>query len=259
MPYWGGLDGQPMGIEHDFASGIAAELEVGIRYQGYDTIEALLDGVKSGQADLAIGFGKTQQREGEFLFSEPLYENVRVIWLRDKELAEQPFENLKWVCIQGTSYCELIMERGYKNILMARNYSSSVEMIRQGVADATITNYVSLNAFLSKNRISSGQVIFDEKLGTQVNRVLINTDEPLLLSAINKVIKADKLGLTQNKLNSLDVYFLNDQENLKLLRDENHNTAVKYTLHDDTFPLSYWDDKEKKYKGYVHDLLERIS
>ncbi|HGF7156126.1 TPA: transporter substrate-binding domain-containing protein, partial [Vibrio mimicus] len=152
MPYWGGLDGQPMGIEHDFASGIAAELEVGIRYQGYDTIEALLDGVKSGQADLAIGFGKTQQREGEFLFSEPLYENVRVIWLRDKELAEQPFENLKWVCIQGTSYCELIMERGYKNILMARNYSSSVEMIRQGVADATITNYVSLNAFLSKNR-----------------------------------------------------------------------------------------------------------
>ncbi|ENM5935082.1 transporter substrate-binding domain-containing protein [Vibrio mimicus] len=259
MPYWGGLDGQPMGIEHDFASGIAAELEVGIRYQGYDTIEALLDGVKSGQADLAIGFGKTQQREGEFLFSEPLYENVRVIWLRDKELAEQPFENLKWVCIQGTSYCELIMERGYKNILMARNYSSSVEMIRQGVADATITNYVSLNAFLSKNRISSGQVIFDEKLGTQVNRVLINTDEPLLLSAINKVINADKVGLTQNKLNSLDVYFLNDQENLNLLRDENHNTAVKYTLHDDTFPLSYWDDKEKKYKGYVHDLLERIS
>ncbi|MFG0606947.1 ATP-binding protein [Vibrio mimicus] len=259
MPYWGGLNGQPMGIEHDFATGIAAELGVGIRYQGYDTIEALLNGVKSGQADIAIGFGKTEQREGDFLFSEPLYENVRVIWLRDKELAKQPFENLKWACIQGTSYCELIMGRGYKNVLMARNYGSSVEMIRQGIADATITNYVSLNSFLSKNRISSGQVIFDEKLGTQVNRVLINTQEPIVLSAINKVIKADRLGLTQNKLNSLDVYFLSDQENLKLLRDENQNTVVKYTLHDDVFPISYWDEEENKYKGYVHDLLERIS
>ncbi|RBM51139.1 hypothetical protein DLR65_05000 [Vibrio tarriae] len=259
MPYWGGLDGLPMGIEHDFATGIATELGVEIRYQGYDTIEALLDGVKSGQADMVIGFGKTEQREGDFLFSEPLYENVRVIWLREKDLAKQPFENLKWACIQGTSYCDLIMERGYKNLLMARNYSSSVEMIRQGIADATITNYVSLNSFLSKNRISSGQVVFDEKLGTQINRVLINIREPILLSAINKVIKADRLGLTQNKLNSLDVYFLNDQENLKLLRNENANKVVKYTINDNAFPLSYWDDKEKRYKGYVHDLLERID
>ncbi|WP_240182311.1 transporter substrate-binding domain-containing protein, partial [Vibrio cholerae] len=40
---------------------------------------------------------------------------------------------------------------------------------------------------------------------------------------------------------------------------ENVNPVVRYTIQDDLFPMSYWDEKEKKYKGYVHDLLERIS
>ncbi|KQB08975.1 hybrid sensor histidine kinase/response regulator [Vibrio metoecus] len=259
MPYWGGIAQDPMGIEHDFASGIAKELGISLHYRGFDTIEDLLNAVKVGKADMAIGFGQTPSREGKFLFSEPLYENVRVIWLRDKAMEDQPFERLKWACIQGTSYCEVLKSRGYPNILMARNYNSSVEMVRQGVADATITNYVSLNHYLSKNRLSLGKVIFDPKLGTQTNRILINTHHPLLLSSINKVLLADKNNLTKNKLNSADVYFLNDQANLKILRNENVNPVVRYTIQDDFFPISYWDDREGKYKGYVHDLLERIS
>ncbi|MCR9388653.1 hybrid sensor histidine kinase/response regulator [Vibrio metoecus] len=259
MPYWGGIAQDPMGIEHDFASGIAKELGISLHYRGFDTIEDLLNAVKVGKADMAIGFGQTPSREGKFLFSEPLYENVRVIWLRDKAMEDQPFERLKWVCIQGTSYCEVLKSRGYPNILMARNYNSSAEMVRQGVADATITNYVSLNHFLSKNRLSLGKVIFDPSLGTQTNRILINTHHPLLLSSINKVLLADKNGLTKNKLNSADVYFLNDQANLKILRNENVNPVVRYTIQDDFFPISYWDDREGKYKGYIHDLLERIS
>ncbi|ENM3735591.1 transporter substrate-binding domain-containing protein [Vibrio cholerae] len=259
MPYWGGTGQDPIGIEHDFASGIAKELGINIEYKGFDTIEALLNAVSMGKADMAIGFGQTLAREGKFLFSKPLYENVRVIWLRDKAMEEKPFASLKWVCIQGTSYCEILKDRGYPNIIMARNYSSSVEMIRQGIADATVTNYVSLNHYLSQKRLALGKVIFDPDLGVQTNRILINNNEPLLLSAINKVIDADKQGLTENKLNSADVYFLNDQANLNILRNENVNPVVLYTVQDDLFPISYWDEKEKKYKGYVHDLLERIS
>lgn len=259
MPYWGGTGQEPIGIEHDFASGIAKELGINIEYKGFDTIEALLNAVSTGKADMAIGFGQTLAREGKFLFSQPLYENVRVIWLRDKAMEEKPFASLKWVCIQGTSYCEILKDRGYPNIIMSRNYSSAVEMVRQGIADATVTNYVSLNHYLSQKRLALGKVIFDPDLGVQTNRILINNNEPLLLSAINKVIDADKQGLTENKLNSADVYFLNDQANLNILRNENVNPVVRYTVQDDLFPISYWDENEKKYKGYVHDLLERIS
>ncbi|ENM3953438.1 ATP-binding protein [Vibrio cholerae] len=259
MPYWGGTGQEPIGIEHDFASGIAKELGINIEYKGFDTIEALLNAVSLGKADMAIGFGQTLAREGKFLFSKPLYENVRVIWLRDKAMEEKPFASLKWVCIQGSSYCEILKDRGYPNIIMARNYSSSVEMIRQGVADATITNYVSLKHYLSKNRLSLGKVVFDPALGTQTNRVLINFNEKLLLSSVDKVIDADNKGLTKNKLNSSDVYFLNDQANLKILQNESDIKTVKYTIQDDLFPISYWDEKEGKYKGYIHDLLGKIS
>lgn len=79
MPYWGGTGQEPIGIEHDFASGIAKELGINIEYKGFDTIEALLNAVSTGKADMAIGFGQTLAREGKFLFSKPLYENVRVI------------------------------------------------------------------------------------------------------------------------------------------------------------------------------------
>ncbi len=259
MPYWGGSVQDPIGIEHDFASGLAQELGVAIDYKEFDSVEALLEAVNMGKADMVIGFAHTPDREGKFLFSDPLYENLLVIWLRDKNMAEKPLESLRWVCIQATSYCEMLKTRGYPNTIIAPNYTSSVEMIRQGVADATITNYVSLNHFLSQNRFALGKVIFDLDLGSQINRVLINLNEPLLLSAINKVIEADKNGLTKNKLNSSDIYFLNDQASLGILRNENVDTVVRYTLQDDFFPISYFDEKNQKYKGYVHDLLERMS
>ncbi|MGL6027835.1 MAG: transporter substrate-binding domain-containing protein, partial [Vibrio sp.] len=259
MPYWGGTVQDPIGIEHDFASGLAQELGVAIDYKEFDSVEALLEAVNMGKADMVIGFAHTPDREGKFLFSDPLYENLLVIWLRDKNMAEKPLESLRWVCIQATSYCEMLKTRGYPNTIIAPNYTSSVEMIRQGVADATITNYVSLNHFLSQNRFALGKVIFDLDLGSQINRVLINPNEPLLLSAINKVIEADKNELTKNKLNSSDIYFLNDQENLKILRNNTVSSTVRYTVHDDFFPISYWDDKERKYKGYIHDIIERME
>lgn len=249
MPYWGGSVQDPIGIEHDFASGLAQELGVAIDYKEFDSVEALLNAVNMGDADMAIGFAHTLEREGKFLFSDLLYENLLVIWLRDKNMAEKPLASLRWVCIQATSYCEMLKTRGYPNTVIAPNYTSSVEMIRQGVADATITNYVSLNHFLSQNRFALGKVIFDLDLGSQINRVLINPNEPLLLSAINKVIDADKNGLTKNKLKSADIYFLNDQASLDILRSENINTVVRYTLQDDFFPMSYFDEKNKNIKA----------
>lgn len=259
MPYWGGTGQEPIGIEHDFASGIAKELGINIEYKGFDTIEALLNAVSTGKADMAIGFGQTLAREEKFLFSKPLYENVRVIWLRDKKMKDKHFHSLKWVCIKSTSYCEILKERGYPNIIMAIDENTAMEMVRQRVADATITNYVSLNYTLSQKSLHLGAVVFDKDLGVQINRVLINNNESLLHSAINKVLSADKKGLTDNRIKSNDIYFLNDQFNLLLLNELDRDKVIRYSIQDDLFPLSFWDEDDNKYKGYIHDLLERIS
>jgi len=71
-----------------------------IRYQGYDSIHEMLLGLKNKEVDMVIGFGKTPSRANDFLFSLPLYKNVRVIWLRDKALELEPLESLKWVLLE---------------------------------------------------------------------------------------------------------------------------------------------------------------
>ncbi len=80
MPYWGGTGQEPIGIEHDFASGIAKELGVNIEYKGFDTIEALLNAVSTGKADMAIGFGQTPLRVKESSYFLSLYMRMYVLF-----------------------------------------------------------------------------------------------------------------------------------------------------------------------------------
>ncbi|KFK56810.1 hybrid sensor histidine kinase/response regulator [Vibrio vulnificus] len=258
LPYWGGLELAPQGIHHDYAMSFARELGIQIRYQGYDSIHEMLLGLKNKEVDMVIGFGKTPSRANDFLFSLPLYKNVRVIWLRDKALELEPLESLKWVCVEKTSYCEVLAERGYRNIITARNYQAAAQMILQGLADATISNYVSLSHFLSEKEVSQGKVLFDKSLGTQINRVLFNKEQRKLKSIIDKVILAEQRGLTRSRIHSKDIYFLNDQASLRLLFDEGREQVIRYTIEEETFPLSY-RDRDGKVKGYVHDILDRIS
>lgn len=258
LPYWGGADQMPQGIHHDYAMSFVRELGLQVHYQGYDSIRELLQGVREGEVDMTIGFGITPEREGNYLFSMPLYENVRVIWLREAPLEHVPLSALKWVCIEKTSYCELLRQRGYQHIVTAKNYRAGAEMILQGVADATISNYVSLSHFLSEKQITQGKVIFEPSLGTQVNGALFNKEQTRLQSIIDKVIAAEKAGLTHNRIHSQDIYFLNDQASLKMVFAEGRDRVFRYTIEEETFPLSYRDE-HGELKGYIHDLLNRIS
>ncbi|HAS6346874.1 transporter substrate-binding domain-containing protein [Vibrio sp. IRLE0018] len=258
LPYWGGMGLAPQGIHHDYAMSFARELGVQIEYQGYDSIRQLLQGVKEGEVEMVIGFGKTPERANDYLFSSPLYKNVRVIWLRDQQLKNEPLNSLKWVCVEKTSYCEVLSQRGYQNIMTAQNYRAAAQMILQGLADATISNYVSLSHYLSEKKVTQGKVIFDKSLGTQINRVLFTKDKTQLKSIIDKLILAEERGLTRGRIHSKDIYFLNDQASLRLLFEEGREQVIRYTIEEETFPLSYRDG-DGEVKGYVHDLLNRIS
>ncbi|PNG62072.1 hypothetical protein, partial [Vibrio vulnificus] len=62
----------------------------------------------------------------------------------------------------------------------------------------------------------------------------------------------------RSRIHSKDIYFLNDQASLRLLFDEGREQVIRYTIEEETFPLSY-RDRDGKVKGYVHDILDRIS
>ncbi|OEE50902.1 ATP-binding protein [Vibrio anguillarum] len=258
LPYWGGIE-NTIGIQHDYAVGIGKELDVKIEYRSYQSITDLVTAVHDGDVDFAIGFSKTKEREKNILFSLPLYNNLRVIWLRDKKLNQQDMNHLKWVCVQGSSYCETLEQSHYPHILLAQSFLESAEMMKQGLADATITNYISLNHYISPNSGYDGEIIADGRLGVEINRIILPMGNNELKSIFDKLILAEATGNTANKIDSTNIYFLNNKDSLKLLSQENSNQIVRYTIEEDIYPLSYCDEGDNQVKGYVHDLLKLIE
>ncbi|WP_420911069.1 ATP-binding protein [Vibrio aestuarianus] len=258
LPYWGGFEGELTGIHHDYAVAIGRELNIPIFYRGYPDVFSLLEGARKGEVDIVIGFGKTPEREKDFIFTEPLYENVRIIWLKDESLLNKPLESLTWSCVKNTSYCKLLEEYGYANIIAAQSYGDSIEIIRNGEADATVSNLISLNYYLSHHDIHEGKVVYDDFLGVQKNGILLSKNNGKLKEILDAVIAANSRGETSSNINSENSYFLNDQENLKLLAKENSNRIIKYTLEEDMYPMSYINNKGQ-IDGYIHELLSLLE
>ncbi|ASU21901.1 VieS [Vibrio qinghaiensis] len=258
LPYWGGIENKT-GIQHDYAVGIEKDLGIKIEYRSYQSITTLITAVHNGDVDFAIGFSKTEEREKNLLFTLPLYDNLRVIWLRDKKLKQQDINNLKWVCVQGSAYCDILEQSHYPHILLAQSFLESAEMIKQGLADATITNYISLNHYISPNSGFDGDIISDGRLGIERNRIILPIINDQLKNIFDKLILAEATGNTDNKIDSTNIYFLNNQDSLELLSQENGNQIVRYTIEEDIYPLSYCDEGDNQVKGYVHDLLKLIE
>lgn len=71
------------------------DLHVGAEYVPYKSLNTLFDGLESGEIDLTVGFVATQKRAQRFLYSQPIFNTLRLIWLRDDSLADKPLDELK--------------------------------------------------------------------------------------------------------------------------------------------------------------------
>ena len=88
--------------------------EADLEYRVYDSLDELLDALKTGDIDFAVGLNKTAQRKKHFLFSTPFMEAPRGI-VANQSIANDALKNLaslRWVCITGSSHCEYLVENG---------------------------------------------------------------------------------------------------------------------------------------------------
>lgn len=83
-------------------------------------------------------------------------------------------QSLTWSCVKNTSYCGLLEEYGYTNIIVVQSYADSIEIIRKGDADATMSDFISLNYYLNQSDIHEGKIVYDDFLGGQKNRILLS-------------------------------------------------------------------------------------
>ncbi|WP_440997032.1 membrane-bound lytic murein transglycosylase MltF [Arhodomonas sp. SL1] len=108
--YYIGRDGEPTGPEHDLARAFAEALGVAVEFRVAPTVDAVIDGLRHGEADLAAaGLTITAERREAFLFGPP-YQPVtqQVVCRRDNVQPESvaELEDLEIVVIASSSYVE---------------------------------------------------------------------------------------------------------------------------------------------------------
>ncbi|MGR5159893.1 ATP-binding protein [Vibrio owensii] len=258
--YWGGSTKLPQGLVHDIAMLMETKLGVEIEYVAFDTITDIEQAIEDGRVDLAIGYIKSQQREKNYLFSIPLYEEAIVGWVSPEKADIDNVSELTWACLKGHSQCSRLRELHFDKIVETDNYSAFYEKLNSGETDALIATYNAFLHYFEKNDIKNQRLLFDKRFGIVPTRIMVNKKAHTLKSDLDEFI----LSIKQNaEYDIFDKIYKkhNPQERLysKWNESKHNEILIKYTIPDDLFPYSYIDEDTGQYKGYVHDLFEHIS
>lgn len=258
MPYWGGIEKQPEGINHDYAVNIAQELGLTLEYVPYNSTPDLHTGWKKEEFDLAIGVIETQERSNHFLFSQSLHHDIPMFWFRDKSLSSIDPTHLHWGCIKHTYQCEQLKKRGYPNLVFADSRLQLGDMVKQNIVSAVLTTQLEAYYFFSTYKFNFGHLTYVPDVPVTAVKIAITKSKPQLHALIDKVITADKAGMTSKPLHSSNSQLLRNQANISLWQTQQDNQTIRYTIEENMFPLSYLNEKGE-IDGYVHALMERIG
>lgn len=258
MPYWRWNDKNPEGINHDYATKIALELGLTLEYVSYNSVSELHSGLEEEEFDIALGVIETPKQSQRFLFSKPLHLDIPMFWFRDKSLSFIDPSFLHWGCIKHTYQCEFLKNRGYPNIIYAESRHQLGDLVKQNVVSAVLTSQIDAYYAHSTTRFSFGHLTYAPSISIKEVKFALAKSKARLKGLIDKVIEADKLGLTKQPLHSENSQLLRNQANISLWQTQQKNQIIRYTIEENMFPLSYVN-KQGEINGYIHSLMQRIA
>ncbi|EGU37076.1 signal transduction histidine kinase [Vibrio ichthyoenteri ATCC 700023] len=255
-PYWGGID-NPSGLYHDFLLTLTEALGLELTYRGYDDFEKLFAAIENHDVDVTLGFASSQSRNQRFNFSAPLISLKKIIWLADETLQYKDPASWTWVCVRGGEDCEALEKFGVSKFVTSNKLNVVAQMLRHNMADATITTLMEVNQYILDPRHSKGRIFLQHDMGKAEIGLMMAKDRPQIKQIFNSVIAEHKLPLANIKLSNL--YVLNEMAHWQLLQNQQKNATIRYTITEQSYPLSYVDDKTGEVRGYVHDLLRLLE
>ncbi|MGR5130853.1 ATP-binding protein [Vibrio alfacsensis] len=260
LPYWGDV-GSKEGINIDYAEAMVRELGVDAEYVPYKSLDSLFDALESEEIDLSVGFVATKNRAQRFLYSDPIFQTLRLIWLREEKLATKPLEELKWGCVTGSSTCDQIEALGFEEIHTANSAHMMANSLKSGATDAAIVGLSTLNSygFQTAKGDLIGKVLYDERLKPGQVTIFTPKNSTRLMGIINKYIRYSKESKRSSEQIEANINILHNELMIDILEQQRGRKKIRYTIQDNIYPLSYLDPESGEIKGYVHDLLELIE
>jgi len=238
-------------IETDYMLGLAEKLGVEMEFEVYPSVEQVHNAVITRQADLAIGFSTTTNKN--FIYTSRVYNSSIAIWYRNKNLVHMAPKSMKWACVKGSIYCKKLHERGLPNVIETLNFNDAIKIVDDGKADTLLDSYVSLLAYVNSGHRTVGRLEIPEWFGAESIRLGALPSNRILIDSINHAL-AD---YDQNdSLVSHNIYHTIDRASTKFRI--NGKKSIRYTVWEDSYPLFY-RDTSGELVGYIPDILKLVE
>lgn len=260
-------DGQFSGVIVGYSNEIARLAEADLEYRVYDSLDELLDALKVGEIDFAVGLNKTAQRKKHFLFSTPFMEAPRGI-VANQSIANDALKNLaslRWVCITGSSHCEYLVENGALFINRFIKPEDAFKKVADGSFDAFMGDYSVLSHQLKNRSQENLKVVSPVWLSSETLHVMFNKNKTALRNQVNSVLAAISPTTKQLWESSASEEYLAAKAYSQFKRDfnridkkEENNYLLTFSFVDGLYPIHATSNLGEA-DGYLNDTLELLA
>ncbi|WP_342353447.1 ATP-binding protein [Pseudoalteromonas gelatinilytica] len=260
-------DGQFSGVIVGYSNEIARLAEADLEYRVFDSLDELLDALKAGEIDFAVGLNKTAQRKKHFLFSTPFMEAPRGI-VANQSIANDALKNLaslRWVCITGSSHCEYLVENGALFINRFIKPDDAFKKVSDGTFDAFMGDYSVLSHQLKNRSQENLKVVSPIWLSSETLHVMFNKNKTALRNQVNSVLAAISPTTKQLWESSASEEYLAAKAYSQFKRDfnridkkEENNYLLTFSFVDGLYPIHATSNVGEA-SGYLNDTLELLA
>ncbi|MGP8306902.1 ATP-binding protein [Vibrio sp. YIC-376] len=247
------------GINLDYLANIAKVLNLKLEFRAYSHIPPMLQDVENGVIDGAVGFSKTTEREKRFLFSQPFFSSTIAVWYRDANQKQRDHKDIKWVCVEGSSYCDNLIAHGFDNIHFVKTRLDAFDEVRSGRANALISTYVAINQYLDQHNIIKGVLDVPEWLNHEQVSFITSHGNQNLVNQINKILNWEKSGKNIRSVASQNPYHINDKMLVEYRRSIGTDHKITYSSSEEAYPFLFKNEHSGLLDGFLPDFIELIQ
>ncbi|TWD40957.1 two-component system sensor histidine kinase EvgS [Vibrio crassostreae] len=234
-------------------------LDLNFSYKEFSDIQTIKQALDNNEINMIAGFEYNNYWSTEVVHSLPLFEEPYVGFVTNGATPPNAFSEIKWGCIKGSKTCQQLQLLEYSQVIQVDSRKFLYEGVEKGEIDAIIDNKTNIHRFVQTLNFSSGRIFYFSAFGLFQPSIIANSDFYPYISIINKKIKEDR-STKRNYIKSiLSHYGFNIYEYDDFFADAKKTKIIKYTVEENVFPYSYFDEKRQLYSGFVHDALDRIS
>ncbi|WP_108944223.1 ATP-binding protein [Shewanella halifaxensis] len=255
---WHNPDSGTPGIYAGYIKKLSQALNIAIELKAYDSLNEILTAVSSGKADLALGYTPTAERKKHLLFSNPMFENYQLNWLRNSSYRNTPATEMDWVCIKGAFSCQASEKNGYRTLTEVDTLDNLIHYLSTGKSDAAIINFGFVYHYYQTIAVGDwlGDIVFNKDSQSTQSSFITAKSNSQLIKILNQyqAQEYNKRLIKPFSFNNLSM--LHNELAIEAIYQQYNRKTIRYTIEDDLYPVSYIAEATGQISGYIHDILK---